>query len=140
MVARVSAETSASAELNEVCRWLIRTQFDPVRLDVDDLPALGQGSRLSLGRPITAPLAVLCAICLLEDAEEGGCLLVGQLRFVAHPIASEIKLSFNGRTSAAMSVGLVHRQAEHAARQLLDVIAAFITHPPALGRLAQAAS
>jgi hypothetical protein len=139
MVVRVSAETSASAELNEVCRWLIRCA-PQVHLDVDDVPALGQGSRLSLGRPITAPLAVLCTIRLLEDFDSGGCLLVGQLRFVAHPTASEIKLSFSGRTATALDSTLAHRQAEHAARQLLEVIAESITRPPAFARGAQVAS
>src|SRR4030088_1193196 len=126
LVARMSAEASASADLDDVCRWLIQRQFDPVLLDIDDVPALGQGSRLKLALPITAPRAVLCALWLLEDADEGGCLLVGQLRFVAHPTGPDIRLSFRGRTATATMTDRLHGQADHAARQLLDVIAKFI--------------
>ena len=127
LVARMSAEASASADLDDVCRWLIQRQFDPVLLDIDDVPALGHGSRLKLALPITAPRAVLCALWLLEDADAGGCLLVGQLRFVAHPTASDIRLSFSGRTATAMTVA--PPQAGHAARQLLEVIGRSIERP-----------
>ena len=58
VVARFSAEASAAAHLDDVCRWLIETQGTPVRLGVDDVPALGQVSWLKLGRPIVAPQLV----------------------------------------------------------------------------------
>jgi hypothetical protein len=103
LVARMSAEVSASADLGEVCRWLIERRSNPMRLGVDHLPALGQGSRLKLALPITAPRAVLRLVWLLEDVDAGECLLVGQLRFVAHPTESGIRLTFSGRTATAMS-------------------------------------
>jgi hypothetical protein len=131
-VARMSAETSASAGLDDVWRWLIRCQTNPVRLEVDDLPALGRPARLRLDLPLSAPRAVLCALWLHDDVEAGGCLLVGQLRFVAHPTGSEIRLSFNGRTATALSSGLPGQQADDLARQLVDVIAESIEPPPAL--------
>jgi hypothetical protein len=131
-VARMSAQTSASAGLDDVWRWLIRCQTNPVRLEVDDLPALGRTARLRLDLPLSAPRAVLCALWLHDDVETGGCLLVGQLRFVAHPTASEIRLSFSGRTAAALRSGLLGQQADDLARQLLDVIAMSIEAPPAL--------
>lgn len=122
-VARVSAERSASADLHEVFSWLIESQGSPMRLDVADLPALGQSSRLRLALPITAPRAVLCTVWLLEDVDPRGCLVVGQLRFVAHPTGSGIRLSFRGRTATAMRLELPRLQADDTARQLLEVIA-----------------
>ncbi len=136
--AHVSVETSASADLDDVCRWLIDCQANPVRLDVRDLPALGQGTRLSLALPVTAPRAVLSTVSLLEDVDAGGCLLTGHLLFVAHPTEPAIKLSFIGRAETAMGSSAIRRQAAHAARELLDVIAAAIERPSALRRLAHA--
>jgi hypothetical protein len=128
-VARISAEASASAALDEVCRWLIARQSNPLRLDVDDLPALGQDCWLRLALPVTAPRAVLCALWLLEDIDAGGCLMTGHLRFVAHPTGPDIRLSFSGRTATAMRPTLLHGHANHAARQLLELIAASIERP-----------
>jgi hypothetical protein len=128
-VARISAEASASAALDEVCRWLIARQSNPVRLDPDDLPALGQDCWLRLAVPVTAPRAVLCALWLLEDIDAGGCLMTGHLRFVAHPTGPNIRLSFSGRTATAMPRSLLHGHANHAARQLLELIAASIERP-----------
>jgi hypothetical protein len=125
MVARVSVETSAFADLDGVCRWLIQRQVNPVRFDALDLPALGQSSRLRLALPITAPRAVLCALWLLEEVDPGGCLMVGQLRFVARPTGSDVKLSFIGRTATAMGSVLL-RRANDAAQQLVGVIAASV--------------
>jgi hypothetical protein len=136
IVARMSAETSASASLDDVWRWLIRCQTSPVRLEVDDLPALGQGTRLRLALPLSAPRAVLCTLWLLEDGDAGACLLAGQLRFVAHPTASEIKLSFNGRSAMPMRSDRVGPQSDHVARQLVMVIAESIERPSALARAA----
>ena len=82
---RVSAETSASADLDDVCRWLIERQGNPVHLDVEDLPALRQGTRLRLALPVTGRRAILCALLLPDDGAAGATLLAGQLRFVAHP-------------------------------------------------------
>jgi hypothetical protein len=128
-VARISAETSASAKLDEVCRWLIERQLNPMRLGVDHLPALGQDCWLRIALPITAPRAVLCTLWLVEDADPGGCLLAGHLRFVAHPIAADIRMSFSGRTAAAMRSGLLQRDANQAASQLLEVITQSIERP-----------
>jgi hypothetical protein len=128
-VARISAEASASAALDEVCRWLIARQSNPVRLDLDDLPALGQDCWLRLALPVTAPRAVLCALWLLEDIDAGGCLMTGHLRFVAHPTSPDIKLSFSGRTATAMKPTLPQGHANHAARQLLELIAESIERP-----------
>jgi hypothetical protein len=123
MLARISAETSVSAHLHEACRWVIESQTDQVRLAVDDLPALGCGSTLIVGRPITAARAVMCALWLLEDVVGGACLLAGRIRFLAHPTDSGIRLSFSGRAATATESGLPLGQADHAARQLLDVVA-----------------
>lgn len=122
-VSRISAETSASAALDEVCRWLIARQGNPVRLTVDDLPALGQDCWLRLALPISAPRAVLTALWLVADMDANECLLVGHLRFVAHPTRSDLRMSFNGRTAAAIRSGLLHGQPDHTARQLLELIA-----------------
>src|SRR5260370_18164463 len=118
--AHVSVESSASADLDDVCRWLIDCQANPVRLDVRDLPALGQGTRLRLALPVTAPRAVLSTVSLLEDVDAGGCLLTGHLRFVAHPTQPDIRLTFSGRAETAVGSSAVRRQAAHPARGPLD--------------------
>jgi hypothetical protein len=128
VVARISAETSASAHLAEALRWLIDAQSKLLRLVAEEVPALGQASRLKVGRPITAPRALLCALWLLEDEDAGECLMAGQLRFVAHPTASDIRMSFSGGTTTVMRHGPV-QQADHAARQLLQAIAGSIERP-----------
>ena len=128
VVARISAETSASAHLAEALRWLIEAQSRLLRLVAEEVPALGQASRLKLGRPITAPRALLCALWLFEDVEAGECLMAGQLRFVAHPTGSDIRMSFSGGTTTVMRQGPV-QQVDHAARQLLQAIAGSIERP-----------
>jgi len=97
VVARISAETSASAHLGEVVRWLIAAQSKLLRFVADELPALGQDSLLRLGRPITAPARALRIVAArgwrrrrMPDA--------GQLRFVAHPTGSDVRMSFSGGT------------------------------------------
>src|SRR5260370_6936702 len=112
--AHVSVESSASADLDDVCRWLIECQANPVRLDVRDLPALGQGTRLRLALPVTAPRAVLSTVSLLEDVDAGGCLLTGHLRFVAHPTEPDIRLSFTGRAETTMASTSIRRHTPHA--------------------------
>jgi len=132
-VARISAEASAATDLNEVCRWLIGCHGTPMRLEVSDLPELGQGTRLRLTLPVIARRAVLCALWLLEDVDAGGCLLAGQLRFVAHPTQPDIKLTFSGRTESAMRSSQLRRRADQAARQLLQLIAESIQRPAGVG-------
>jgi hypothetical protein len=95
------------------------------------LPALGRHSWLRLARPITAPRAVLCTLWLVDDVVAGACLLAGHLRFVAHPTSSVVRLSFSGRTAVAMRSRALHLQADHAARQLLEVIGSSIESPRA---------
>ncbi len=137
--ARIFAETTTSANLDDVCRWLIERHSNPLRLAIDDVPALGQGARLKLARPLTARRAVLCGLWLVEDVDAAGCLLAGQLRFVAHPTASEIAVSFSGRTAMAMTSAMVYRRAHHTVGQLLQVIAESIQGPAALALQRQAA-
>ncbi len=132
VVARISAEASASAHLDDVCRWLIQRRSNPVRLNVDAMPALGQDSWLALAPPITAPRAVLSAVWLLEDIVAGGCLLAGQLRFVAHPTDTRIRMSFGGRSALVLRYGMLRGWADHAARQLLEAIAESIEGRPNL--------
>jgi hypothetical protein len=127
--ARISVETSASASLEAVRSWLTERRGNPLRLQAHDLPALGQGARLALAVPMTARRAVLCAIWLLEDADAGGCLLSGQLRFVAHPSSSNIMLTFRGRTAMAMTTGALYRRAHHVVGQLLQLVAESIQRP-----------
>ena len=122
LIARTSAEISAFADLSDVCRWLIECQYNPLRVDAGHLPALGQHTWLRVARPVTAPRAVLCTIWLVEEAEGGGCLVAGTLRFVGHPTASEVRLSFDGR---AIPTG----QEDSAALQLVELIAASIGRP-----------
>ena len=121
--ARISAETSASSSLDEVCRWLIERRTSPLRLEAQDLPALGQGASLRLAVPMTARRAVLCGIWLVEEGAAGACLLSGQLRFVAHPSLSDITVTFSGRTAMAMTTGVLYRRAYHVVGQLLQLIA-----------------
>src|ERR1700686_3697350 len=116
MSARLSAETSAPANLEEALRWLIENQYNPVHLAVDDIPALGQDCRLRLALPITAPRALICAVWLIEDGDDGECGLAGHLRFVGHPTGPDTRLSFSGRTAAPTEAG------HEAARQLLGGI------------------
>lgn len=123
-MARISAQISTSADLNQVCRWLIECLHDPVHVDADHLPALGSHSRLRVARPITARRAVLCALWLIEEVDAGVCVLAGHLRFVAHPTALEIKVSFHGQ--ARPQIGAT-------ALQLLEVIAASIKRLSPLG-------
>jgi hypothetical protein len=125
LVARISAEIRALTNLSAVCEWLIELQHKPVRLDPEHLPALGRQSWLRVARPITAPRAVLCTLWLLEEVDARICLLAGTLRFVAHPTASEVRLSFDGR---ALPTG----QGDSAARQLLELIASSIERPRSL--------
>jgi hypothetical protein len=134
MLARLSAEASVSAGLDAAWRWLIECQRTPLRLNADDLPALGQDSMLRLTIPITAPRAVLCALWLFEDADTGSCLLAGHLRFVAHPKGSQIRLNFNGRVTATSGGGLHPSDADTAARQLLELIGESIQRPTTLAR------
>lgn len=128
MSARLSAERSALANLDDALRWLIDSQYNPVRLGVDDLPALGQDCWLRLALPITAPRAVICALWLIEDVVDGACVLAGHLRFVGHPTARATRLGFSGRTATPMEPG------HDAARQLLGVIAASIESRATLAR------
>jgi hypothetical protein len=119
LVARISAEILAPADLTRVCEWLSERQHNPVRLHADHLPALGRHARLTVARPITAPRAVLCALWLVEDVDGGGCLVAGTLRFVGHPTASDVRLSFDGLT---VRTG----RGDDAALQLLELVAASI--------------
>ena len=129
LIARISAEMSASADLDGVCRWLIGSQCDPVRLDVADLPALGHHSRLRIALLITAPRALICTLWLVEDVDAGACLLAGHLRFVAHPTASAVRLSFDGRTARAPRPAMPAGQTDNVARQLLELITGAIERP-----------
>jgi hypothetical protein len=125
LVARISADIRALANLSEVCDWLIELHHSPVRLDAEQVPALGRQSWLRVARPITARRAVLCTLWLLEEIDARVCLLAGTLRFVAHPTASEVRLSFVGRTVPTS-------QGDSAARQLLELIASSIGRPRSL--------
>src|SRR5487761_373186 len=100
LLAPISAEMLVSTDLDEVYRWLVECQYNPVRLDVDDLPALGQHTWLRVGPRITARRAILCTLWLVEDVAGGRCLVAGHLRFVAHPTTSSVKVAFDGRTAA----------------------------------------
>jgi hypothetical protein len=135
IAARMSAETSASVSLDDVWRWLIRCQSSRASVSIN-LPALGRGTRLRLALPLSAPRAVLCTLWLLEDIDGGACLLAGQLRFVAHPTASEIRLSFNGRSAMPTKSDSVGPRSDLVARQLVSVIAESIERPSALARAA----
>jgi hypothetical protein len=135
-VARISVETSAAVDLGAVSRWLIERQGSPLSFGAGDLPALGQKTLLRLAPPVTAPRAVLCALWLLEDLGAGGCLLAGHLRFVAHPTGSAIRMSFIGRTAEAMRSVSLGRQADLAARQLIELISDSIQRPAGLRAVA----
>jgi len=90
-----------------------------------------------LAVPMTARRAVMCALWLLDDGS--ACLLSGQLRFVAHPSASDVTVSFSGHTAIAMTSGFLYRQAHHAVGELLQLIAESIPHPAAAARPMQVA-
>ena len=136
---RISVETSASANLVEVSRWLLEARSNPLRLEAEHLPSLGRGARLMLAVPMTARRAVLCALWLLDDGAAGACLLSGQLRFVAHPSGSDVTVSFRGHTAVAMTSGFLYRQAHHAVGELLQLIAESIPNPAATRRPMQVA-
>ena len=136
---RISVETSASANLVEVSRWLLEARSKPMRLEAVHLPSLGQGARLMLAVPMTARRAVMCALWLLADGATGACLLSGQLRFVAHPSGSDVTVSFSGHTAMAMTSGLLYRQAHHAVGELLQLIAESIPQPAPAARPMQVA-
>jgi hypothetical protein len=131
-VARIAAERPTAAGLDDVFRWLVEHQGTAMRLDVEEVPALGQHSWLRLALPITAPRAVLCTLWLVDNVVAGECLLAGHLRFVAHPSSSSVRLSFSGRTAVAMRSGTLYRQADHAARQMLEAIGRSIERPRVL--------
>jgi hypothetical protein len=128
-VARISAERQTAAGLDDVFRWLVEHQGTATRLDVEELPALGQHSWLRLALPITAPRAVLCTLWVVDAVVAGECLLAGHLRFVAHPTVSDVRLSFSGRTAVAMRSGDFFGQADQAVRELLEVIGRSIERP-----------
>lgn len=121
LVARTSAEISVSAGLKEACQWLIGCQHNPISLAAGHLPGLARHAWLRVAHPITAPRALLCTLWLLEEVDRGDdCLIAGTLRFVAHPTAAGVKVSFEGlmvRTD---------RAADDAALQLLELIASAI--------------
>src|ERR1700736_5005594 len=54
-VARIAAERPTAAGLDDAFRWLVQHQGTAMRLDVEEVPALGQHSWLRLALPITAP-------------------------------------------------------------------------------------
>jgi len=126
---RITVETSASANLDEVIRWLLECRANPLRLGAEHLPSLGQGGRLMLAVPVTARRAVLCALILLEDGAAGASLLSGQLRFVAHPSEPDVTVSFSGHTEMAVTSGFLYRRAHHAVGELLQLIAESIPQP-----------
>jgi hypothetical protein len=134
-VARISAEISTSADLDEVCRWLIECRYNALRLEAHHVPALGRQSRLRVALPITAARAVLCTLWLVDEVDPSTFLLAGSLRSVAHPKSSEIKLSFDGRTGASTRPAVPQGQGNEAALQLLDLIAASIARPRLLDYL-----
>jgi hypothetical protein len=136
---RISVETSVSANLVEVSRWLVECRSNPLRVEAEHLPSLGQGAKLMLAVPMTARRAVLCVLWLLEDGAAGACLLSGQLRFVAHPTASDVVLSFSGHTAIPMTSAFLYRRAHHAVGELLQLIAESIPYPGALTRPMQVA-
>jgi hypothetical protein len=121
---------SALADLHEALGWLIERQHNPVRFGVDDLPALGHDTWLKVALPITAPRALICALWLIEDVDDGACVLAGHLRFVGHPTGADTRLSFSGRSATPTGPG------HDAARQLLGVIASSIESRSTLGRAA----
>jgi len=131
---RISVETSASANLVDVSRWLLEARGNPLLLEAGHLPSLGQGARLMLAVPMSARRAVLCAVRLLEDSA-GACLLSGQLRFVAHPNGSDVTMSFSGHTAMAMTSGFLYRQAHHAVAELLQLIAESISQSAITGTM-----
>jgi hypothetical protein len=120
LVARVSAEVFAATDLAEVCEWLIERQQNPMHLQPNQLPALGRHTRLRVARPVTAPRALLCTLWLIEDADGAACLVAGTLRFVGHPTAAGVRMSFDGRT---VRTGRRH----DFALQLLELIASSVT-------------
>ena len=126
---RITVETTASANLDEVSRWLLECRANPLRLEAEHLPSLGQGARLLLAVPMTARRAVLCALMLLEEGAAGACLLSGQLRFVADPHGPDVTLSFSGHTAMSMTNGFLYRQAHHVVGELLQLIAESIPRP-----------
>ncbi len=136
---RISVETSSSANLDQVVRWLLECRVNPLRLEAYHLPSLGRSVRLMLAVPMTARRAVLCALWLLEDGAAGACLLSGQLRFVAHPSEPDVTVSFSGRTATAMTSGFHYRRAHHAVGELLQLIAESIPQPAAITRPLQVA-
>ena len=138
-VARVAAESSTPAGLDDVHHWLLARHATAMRIDVEEVPALGQHSWLRLALPITAPRAVLCTLWLVDDVVAGQCLLAGHLRFVAHPNSSDTRLSFSGRTAVAMRSGALRGRADHAARQMLEVIGRSIERPRMLSFAPRAA-
>src|SRR5258708_20200536 len=103
---RISVETSASADLDQVVRWLLECRSNPLRLEAYHLPSLGQGARLMLAVPMTARRAVLWALWVLEDGAPGACLLSGPLRFVAPPNAAALTRSFTAPPPMAMTARL----------------------------------
>jgi hypothetical protein len=126
---RITVETSASASLDEVFRWLLECRANPLRLEAEHLPSLGQGARLMLAVPMTAQRAILCALTLLEEGAAGACLLSGQLRFVADPHGPDVTLSFSGHAAMSMASGFLYRRAHHAVGELLQLIAESIPQP-----------
>lgn len=119
LVARTSAEISVSAGLKEACQWLIGCQHNPIRLAAGHLPGLARHTWLRVARPVTAPRALLCTLWLLDEVNRGDCLVAGTLRFVAHPTAAGVKVSFEGLMVRTDRAG-------DAALQLLELIASAI--------------
>jgi hypothetical protein len=69
-------------------------------------------------------------VWLIEDVDDGACVLAGHLRFVGHPTGPDTRLSFSGRSAAPTQAG------HEAARQLLGVIATSIEGRSTVARTA----
>src|SRR5258707_7098161 len=93
---RISVETSASANLDQVVRWLLECRGNPLRLEAHHLPSLGQSARLLLAVALTARRAVACAPWLPDDHGPGARLVSRPLRLAAHPHAGDHQMSLSG--------------------------------------------
>src|SRR5260370_40394259 len=78
---RISVETSSSANLDQVVRWLLECRVNPLRLEAYHLPCLGRGVRLMLAVTMNARRGGVCALLVLGGGGPGAGAVSGPRRF-----------------------------------------------------------
>jgi hypothetical protein len=123
MTSGIRAERAAMTSLGRIYVWLSHYRGGTVELGWD---------RLSLGAPLTAARASICAIALYRDGEDAP-LMSGSLRATANRAPDgPAHLVFTGKAQTR----LTREEADSAAAVMLDALAARIASDDLLEHVA----